>query len=695
MHPDFARAVSGPLDQNWTCFLEGPAGAGKSEALLSRLHQLLRSGVAGYSILMILPDRASALRYREAISRLDLGPYGTVDLQTYYGLANRLVRMFWPLVAAQAGFSEPQKPPVLLNYETAQYAMGQVIAPLLAQGYFEGLAMRPQRVLSQLLDDLNKAAVNGYPLAQVQERLAKSGGGEEGRLRYYDQVQECVERFRTHCLRHGLLDASLVVEVFHRHLVEKSEFWRYFTERFRHVLMDDVEESVPVAQDLILRLLPLCDSALLAGDRGGGFRIFLGVDPEGSGRLREACRQVVEAAEGAVESPGVQAFIGRLGKRLGQGTEESVEEEPEKGVAGLIQTRYRAEMIDAVATEIARLVDRGVAAGDIAVVAPHADGVLRFMLAESFRAADIPFAVVRRFEALREERVVRACLSLAILGHPEWGMRPSLFDLQEGVALALAPLDPLRAALTARHLFDVRKGELRPGEELNAAMHERIGFAPLERYEELRDWISAYRQGAPIPFDHFLRRLFGELLSGPDLEPEDAAVYSKLIASAASFRAAAPAMGLTGKGVGQQYVEMVASGVVAAQYLTDLDVDAAPDSIALVAPTYTYLLSGHVARYQFWLDVGAHTWWEPLHQPLTHHFVLRRSWPLGEIWSDGIDFRTRNQILFRLVRGLALRCREGIYLCTSEREGRGEPQDSPLLVAVQQLLQGTEREEGI
>ena len=67
MHPDFARAVSGPLDQNSTCFLEGPAGAGKSEALLSRLHQLLRSGVAGYSILMILPDRASALRYREAI----------------------------------------------------------------------------------------------------------------------------------------------------------------------------------------------------------------------------------------------------------------------------------------------------------------------------------------------------------------------------------------------------------------------------------------------------------------------------------------------------------------------------------------------------------------------------------------------------------------------------------------------------
>jgi len=94
MHPDFNQAVTGPHDNNSTCFLEGPAGSGKSEALLARLHYLLRSGVAGYSILMILPDRASALRYREAISQLDLGPYGAIDLQTYYGLASRLVRLF-------------------------------------------------------------------------------------------------------------------------------------------------------------------------------------------------------------------------------------------------------------------------------------------------------------------------------------------------------------------------------------------------------------------------------------------------------------------------------------------------------------------------------------------------------------------------------------------------------------------------
>ena len=321
-------------------------------------------------------------------------------------------------------------------------------------------------------------------------------------------------------------------------------------------------------------------------------------------------------------------------------------------------------------------------------MAPHADGVLRFLLAETFAAAEIPFAVVRRYEALREEPVVRACLTLAVLAHGHWQRPLSLFDVAEALGLALQPLDPLRAALLAQHVYDERGGQLKAGGEVGGALRERIGFATLERYELLRVWLQAYDKAESAPFDHFLRRLFGEILAGPHVGPEGAAAYSKLIASASAFRTAAPAMGLAANEVGLHYCEMVFSGVVAAQYLAESDVEMAPDSIALVAPVYTYLLSGHMARYQFWLDIGSLSWWDPLHQPLTNHYILTRRWNRDERWTDAVDFSLRNRNLHRLVRGLALRCRDGIFLCTSEREGRGEVQDSPLLMAVQQVLQG-------
>ena len=687
MVPNFNRAINSPQAEQYSCFLAGPLVAGQRQALIERLRVLLEAGVPGYAVLVLLPDRATSRRFRQEVDQLDLGPYGAVDLQTYYRLASRLIRLFWPLVAGSSGFAAPERPPVFLNYETAQYLMGQLTEPLLAQGYFEGLSMRPQRILSQLLDDLNKAAVSGFALAEVAPRLREAWTGEESRLRFYEQVQICIELYRGHCLQHGLLDASLTFEVFNRHLVTVDEFWRYFTERYRHLLVDSAEELVPIAHDLVRRLLPQCDSALIGGDEKAGFRIFLGVDAPGAGELQAQCQETIKVDPATCADPHLVAFAERIGEKLGQGEAERGGGAPREAVVDLVQTRYRSQMIEAVARKIGELIERGVAPGEIAVVAPHADGVLRFLLAESFRAADIPFAVIRRYETLREEPVVRACLTLATLAHPEWGQSLSLFDLSEALERALKPLDPLRAELVARQLYDLRSGQLKPASELNANMRERIGFAAVERYEALRLWIDAYRAEEPSPFDHFLRRLFGEVLSHSELEPEDAQVYSKLIASAASFRQAAPAMDLMGTAIGQRYVEMVLSGVVAAQYLIDVDLEEAPESIALVAPVYTYLLSGHIARYQFWLDIGSMSWWDPLPQPLTNHYILTRRWDREERWTDAVDFSHRNQNLYRLVRGLCLRCRAGIYLCASYSEGRDEVQDGPLMMAVQQVLQ--------
>lgn len=668
-----------------TCFVAGRVGAGTREILGGHLRELLEAGVPGYSILVLLPDRSTREQYQTMISRFDLGPFGAVEINTYYGLASRLVRLFWPLVAADAGFAAPQRPPVFLTYETAQYLMGELIAPFLDQGYFEGLVLRRQQILSQLLDNLNKAAVNDFPLAEVGGRLHRAWTGEEPRLRYYEQAQHCIDLFRGHCLQHGLLDLSLVVEVFHRHLVEKPQFWQYFAQRYRHLLVEQVEEMVPVAQDLAQRLLPVCDSALIAGDPWGGFRVFMGVDPGGVERLQRACTQVVHLEEEG--SADLRAFSRAVGQALGQEVGPPEAGQAGKAVLGLIQERHRFAMIGQVAAEVLRLVQQGVAPGEIAVVVPQADGVLRFVLGEAFNAAQLPYAVVRRYESLREEPSARACLTFAALAHTTWGLRPLPYDVAEALGVALGPVDPLRATLLTRLLYNSVEGRLRPAEELSSEDGARIGPGVAARYEQVRLWLGSYSQlDQLVPIDQFLRRLFGEVLSGPELQPDAAAIYSKLIASATWFRQVGPALGLGGKALGQCFVEMVFSGVVAAQFLTGLDVEAAPESTALVAPIHSYLLSGHQATYQFWLDIGSRRWWEPPQQLLTNPHVLARRWDQAGQWTLEADLEQRNQTLYRLVRGLAQSCRKGIYLCASELESNGHLQESPLLDAVQQVL---------
>ncbi|MGE5251391.1 MAG: hypothetical protein ACM3QS_14400, partial [Bacteroidota bacterium] len=126
-------------------FLSGPAGAGKSTAAVARLRFLLDEGIRADSILLLTPQRYLLEPY---LNSLDLNPYagGEVTATTVGGLARRMVELFWPVVADAAGFAGPDRPPVFLNLETAQYYMAHIVRPLLDQGYFESVTIDRNRL---------------------------------------------------------------------------------------------------------------------------------------------------------------------------------------------------------------------------------------------------------------------------------------------------------------------------------------------------------------------------------------------------------------------------------------------------------------------------------------------------------------------------------------------------------------------
>lgn len=685
--PEVIAAIgSAPTGSSW---IDLPQGRGATQVTLARLRALLEQGVRGDRILVLLPQRDRRNLYESPPTDRPLA--GTrPQVHTYYSLTTRLVRLFWPVAAADAGFGRPRQGPVQLSYETAQYVMGQVTEPLLREGYFGGLSLRPQRILSQLLDNLNKAAVNGYEIAEVADRLRAAWTGDRDRLVYFEQAQTCIERFRAHCLQHNLLDVSLALEVFRKHLEPRDVVADYLDEHYWHLLVEGVEETVPVAQDFISRRLERTDSAFLVHRRDGGFRVFLGVDPEGAADLRTRCTTALSLDDGA---PRPATTLGReLAQRIDiRASSPTAEDKAQETAARRLTARHRGGMVDAVAREVVRLVAEGDAdPGDIAIIAPHADGVLRFLIGEALRSAQIPCAIIRRFESLREEPEVRVALTLAALAHPDWRRCPHLSDATEALGTALG-VDPARARLLARAGYDSIGGRLRPlGDDTTLA--ERATPAALHSYESLRMWLEARRAGEILPLDLFFRRLFGEVLSRPDLDPSAGATYARLIASAAWFRRSAPAMGdslgAQGLSAAEGYSAMVEEGVVSAAHATPLSA-ADDESVLVVAPVHTYLLDERTARYQFWLDVGSISWWEPPHQPLTNPHVLARRWPQGARWTDAVDFDTRNRVLARLVRGLCSRATGVIYLCWSETDGGvgGVPAgDTPLLRAASRFL---------
>ena len=687
-------------------FIEGPAGAGKTTAGVARLRRLLEAGVPGDQVLLLAPQRTMAEPYYQALHQVELAQGGVVSVLTAGGLAQRMVELFWPLAAEAAGFGFPDRLPTFLTLETAQYYMAHLVRPHLEdENLFDSVVIDRNRLYSQILDNLNKAAVVGFPYTEVGGRLKAAWAGEPGQLRVYDDVQTCASRFREFCLKYNLLDFSLQVEVFRQYLWPEPACWEYLWDTYRHLICENIEEDTPFAHNLLAEWLPQCDSALLIYDWGAGYRRFLGADPDGAYDLRQFCTRTFTFQESLVAEAPVQSLAFHLSTFLRQPSLTGVEfplpesraaEANPHQVLFFEHQRFYPQMLDWTVEQIAALVDGGTLPSEIVVLAPFLSDALRFSLSSRLEARGIAARSHRPSRSLREEPVTQCLLTLSALAHPEWGIVPARFDVAYALVQAIDGLDLVRAQLLSEIVYRRTSAAPQPVltsfDQINPEMQERITYRLGERYERLRLWLAAEVQTAPEArpaFDHFISRLFGEVLSQPGFGFH--ALYSageitaNLMESVRKFRWVAGEM-LQGEGqpLGAEYLGMVQDGVIAAQYMRSWQTQV--EEAVLLAPAYTFLMSNRPVDYQFWLDPGSRGWVERLYQPLTHPYVLSRAWPEGRTWSDADEVYTSRDALQRLALGLLRRCRRGLFLGLSELGEQGYEQRGLLLQGFQRVL---------
>jgi hypothetical protein len=673
-------------------FLEGPAGTGKTTVGFHRLQHLLESDVPAESILVMTSQRTLAVPYENVLRGSERTAGGQVTILTMGGLARRLVDIFWPVVAESAGFKQLERRPTFLSLKTSQYYMASLVRPLIEiDGYFDSVRIDRNRLYSEIIDNLNKSAIVNFPYSEIGERLNAAWIGEESQRRMYKEVQDCANRFREFCLTHNLLDFSLQMEVF-KQLWKLPQPRQYISNQFKHLIADNVEEDNPTAHDLLADMLHSCESALLIYDTDAGYRSFLGSDPIYGYELKNGCKKHEALSESYVTSPDVYAFGHYLGASLNR--ENGAKPEGDARAALLYEDhRYHPQMLDWVADEIANLVhNQGISAGEIVVMAPYLSDVLRFSLMNRLEARNIPSRSHRPSRSLREEPAAQCLLTLAQIAHPQWGLRPTQFDVAYAFITAIEGLDLVRGQLLAQIVYRIKSGQptLSPFDQLQTDKQERITYLLGGRYETLRVWLAEYMQNPVAELDHFFSRLFGEVLSqegfGFHRNFDSAKTASNLIDSAQRFRWVMEETGLLAqnKSIAQEYVQMVQDGVIANQYISEWDLQK-PDAVFL-APAYTFLMSNQPVDYQFWLNVGSAGWYERLYQPLTHPYVLSRQWNRERVWTDVDEHAIRQDTLYRLVMGLIRRCRCQIYLGFSEYGEQGDQQRGPLLQAIYRTL---------
>lgn len=668
-----------------TLFLRGPASSGKTSAALLRLHNILttQTEITNKAVLVLLPQKSLAKPYQDLLKEINQPEGEKVSIQTMSSLVRRMINLFWPVIASHQLFKHPYEAPRFLTLETSQFYMAQIVKTMIAQGRFNNVTLPPFRLFSQIIDNLNKSALIGFPHTEIGQRLSSAFIGDPTRQNVFSDVQEAVNQFRALCFDKNLVDYSLQVELFCQVLWPNQTFKKYISNQYAHLIYDNSEEDPPYVHDIVSQWLPSFESVLIIYDDQAGYRSFLGADPRSALSLKELCQESFFTKENLVSSEPLQELkLCFLDLKNCQPSPELINETV---VFPTKRLRFFPELLDELTKQIEDL--RASPDGKdkkIAILAPYVSDSLRFSLKHKLELLGLQVSVQKPSSPLTQDPVIKTLIILSKFAHPTWEMKLSFLDAAIALTNSIEGFDLNRAHILLGN-FDPKNLYLDTLPE--PIESDRIALELIERYQWLRSWLLSTDPAEPL--ECFLSRLFGEVLSQPGFRFENdvqAGISTAILME--SFQkftlSLDETMQLDRKLAAHAFVDSVDSGLIAASYLSDWQ--SQPGDDILIAPLMSYLMRNEPVDYQFWLNIGSKGWYERLEQPLTHPIVLSRHWQEGKQWTadDEVSYNQAN--LQRILSGLLLRCRVKVFALTSDYNEAGVEERGQLLTLFQNLF---------
>lgn len=655
--------------------ISGPVGSGKTTALKNLYLALLNQGVKSDNILVMVRSALEVSQWRRTLNpRVS----GSLHIYTYFGFVQNQLTKFWPLVEQKLPAAHRYLQPVFMTVEAAHYLMRLMVEEARATGGFVHVKSTAENIAIQLIDNLNQAAINGFSVAAAAKRLqvlGAAGNNKEKTASYHDAVA-VMQQFRRECLTTQSIDYSLAVELYHEILLKNAQYLKMLRDQWSCLIVDDLEETVPTAQDLILNLFNTADRVCLGYNPKGGHTLFFGAYPEG---VRQNILPFCEVEE--INRAGDQEtreFAEYLAKIIAG---QSFEIREFTTLKGQIVTDLRGAMLEQVVEQIEKLLAAGTEPGEIAVITPAIDKVLEFTLTNKLVDRKIHIANLARSKRLLDLPFAKAMITLAVLANPEWKMEGSFSDLVQSLCLLLQ-LDPVRAALIAEETL---KNNLTLPDIDEVNLRDRVGYRNSEHYQELRNWVIQRQQAKP-DLELLFQQAFTELLAPLLPGEEDLLACRQLLDSAVKLRRVLNRYRPEGEdSLGYSFIDMVRKGTLAADVLYRPPADR--NKVILTSPV-NFVLNPCIdkVKYQFWVDIGGHQWLRSIAKELANPWVMSRRWSDSQVWDDDIDQNIRLNKLVLLVSALLGKCTVGIYTAYSHLNSQGWEQDS-ILVDVFDIVQ--------
>ncbi|WP_373532135.1 ATP-dependent helicase [Vampirovibrio sp.] len=664
-------------------YVEGPLGSGKTTRLIQETAHLLETRPAS-SVLVLCSNHA---RQQAFMARLLGGRQHAVaqlPIYTYAGFARNTLFNYWPLVEQEmAGVLKKGAAairPELSGLEDTELILKWLLARLRkeaeqkGQSVFENFPGSDQHILKQIVRRLRLRSENQLTRKDMLERsilLDEMCRPEVSWLEKQFDVESYTLR---------VLDPNKQLDIFSSLLKKDNAMSQWLKADVKHLVVDDVDETIVAQQRLIEYLSPTLETLILAADVDGGSRRgYLNAYPYDWSALKalRPGQTVALAREDAVYQAGQTLLTNWKSERDFQ---------PMPALVSL-DDRFitRVEMLEQVVEDILALLESGYGAGDFCVVLPKTDFISFYHLQSRLSQRGIPVQLLSGTKRPSDNPKCKGFISLIQWANAaQWKIYPTRWEIKT----------VLTHVLNFHQLPEI-SGEML--DQLSQSVHDWLGqssegFYPLpptetlpfalsvfaqQRYHLLAQWLQ---KAATLGFDQQLYSAFKEILAQHSTPRDGYSDLNRIIQS--YLRQRAIYEGLTeitghqgvvaGDDFNRRWLEQVKSGTMADT--PEMPEAIHPESVIIGTPQKMIDLEIY-RKIQLWLDVGSREWARSDNAPLYNAWVHSAVWDgsttaFGEGFNEAV-IRTRAG---HITRSLLLLAQERVKAYASELDDLGGAQ---------------------
>jgi DNA helicase-2/ATP-dependent DNA helicase PcrA len=253
----------------------GAPGTGKTELLAQRLARLVAAGTPPEAVLTIAAGRTTAGRLRERCEALVEGPFEELWIGSWDAIGERLLREY-PEEAGLDPFFD-----VLGRAERLAMLLDRLDELPLRRHEIRG---NPAGLLARLLARIDRLKAERVGPTTLAERAQAATAEDEAGREEIRREQEFADFYATHdrilaasgSLSRG--DVHLALECL---LVERPDVRRRIAERWRYLMVDELEEATAAQRAVVESLAAENPDQLFAAEDGGNAEWYAALFPDG------------------------------------------------------------------------------------------------------------------------------------------------------------------------------------------------------------------------------------------------------------------------------------------------------------------------------------------------------------------------------------------------------------------------------